>query len=233
MEEVKNKRVQDGIYEFTYKGKTTRITRRPDLYFDLTLGDGPAIKGYIKDLKVKFAAWVSGGVLDAPVPVATPAPVGAAPAPADKPVVPPRRAAAVSKRDDNYKVGAHVVDDKGHEGVVSAVVADDIFFKDDDGKDHKADIADCRIINDQPKSIGVLKPATVAKNPKRAYAAFFWRKDHKTNAKTHVAGMDVYAKFSGGAFDDKYPNVRTSMAEATEKNPMDNGHAFFWPDTNE
>lgn len=62
MDTVKNTRVADGKYQFTYKGKTVEAERQPDLYFIIILG-GTKHKGYLKDLKAKFAAFIDGIVV--------------------------------------------------------------------------------------------------------------------------------------------------------------------------
>lgn len=65
MEEVKNRRIKDGQYEFSYKGQTILANREPDLYFIIELG-GQRLKGYLKDLKVKYAQYIDGGAPTSP-----------------------------------------------------------------------------------------------------------------------------------------------------------------------
>lgn len=82
MADVKAKKTDKG-YTLSYKGQTTELVRRPDLYFDLTLGDQPPVKGFLKDHKQRFLEWVNRLPGEAP-PAAQegssePAPATAAP----------------------------------------------------------------------------------------------------------------------------------------------------------
>lgn len=59
MPNLKTKRISDGVYEFVYGDTTLLASRLPDLYFEIELS-GEKHKGYLKDLKAKFVAHLTG-----------------------------------------------------------------------------------------------------------------------------------------------------------------------------